>query len=125
MTLKDLLLAIEGTIIMNEQLRDAFDNIYDARVPKIWIRGSWLSSSVGFWFAELQQRNAQFRDWCFKGRPNKFWMAGFFNPQGFLTAMKQEVCRLNPTWTLDAVTLKNEVIRDTLEEIGKKMPIVS
>lgn len=65
-TLKNLLLAIEGTIIMNEQLRDAFDNIYDARVPEIWKRGSWMSSTLGFWFTELTERNRQFYSWCFK-----------------------------------------------------------
>jgi dynein heavy chain len=35
-TLKDLKLAIDGTIIMNEKLRDALDNMYDARVPLFW-----------------------------------------------------------------------------------------
>lgn len=62
-TLKDLLLAIEGTIIMNEQLRNALDNIFDARVPDGWKRGSWASSSLGFWFTELIDRNRQFSSW--------------------------------------------------------------
>ena len=35
-TLKDLKLAIDGTIIMNENLRDALDNMFDARVPAFW-----------------------------------------------------------------------------------------
>ena len=35
-TLTDLQLAIDGTIIMSENLRDALDNIYDARVPTLW-----------------------------------------------------------------------------------------
>ena len=35
-TLKDLKLAIEGTIIMSENLRDALDNMYDARIPNSW-----------------------------------------------------------------------------------------
>lgn len=65
-TLTDLMLAIEGTIIMNEQLRDAFDNIYDARVPQVWKRGSWLSSTLGFWFTEFLERNKQLSQWCFK-----------------------------------------------------------
>uniref|UniRef100_A0A1B0BX02 Dynein heavy chain C-terminal domain-containing protein n=1 Tax=Glossina palpalis gambiensis TaxID=67801 RepID=A0A1B0BX02_9MUSC len=34
--LKDLLLAIEGTTIISEQLRDALDNILNACVPDIW-----------------------------------------------------------------------------------------
>ena len=35
-TLMDLKLAIDGTIIMSENLRDALDNIFDARVPNTW-----------------------------------------------------------------------------------------
>ena len=35
-TLIDLKLAIDGTIIMSENLRDALDNIFDARVPGLW-----------------------------------------------------------------------------------------
>lgn len=35
-TLIDLKLAIDGTIIMSENLRDALDNIFDARVPALW-----------------------------------------------------------------------------------------
>ena len=35
-TLVDLKLAIDGTIIMSENLRDALDNIFDARVPALW-----------------------------------------------------------------------------------------
>lgn len=81
-TLRDLVLAVEGTIIMNEALRDAFDKIYDARVPMVWRRGSWTSSTLGFWFTELLERHHQFKTWCFQGRPTTFWMTGFFNPQG-------------------------------------------
>ncbi|RZC33299.1 AAA 9 and/or MT domain containing protein, partial [Asbolus verrucosus] len=127
-TLKDLLLAIEGIIIMNESLRDALDNIYDARVPFVWRRGSWTANTLGFWFTELLERNNQFRNWCFGGRPLTFWMAGFFNPQGntilcyikylgFLTAMKQEVARAHKGWALDQVTLQNLVTKNTKEEI--------
>ncbi|CAL1673547.1 unnamed protein product [Lasius platythorax] len=115
-TLKDLLLAIEGVIIMSEELRDALDNIYDAKIPRIWKARSWESASLGFWFTELLERNQQFSTWLFSGRPAKFWMTGFFNPQGFLTAMKQEITRAHK-WALDNVTLHNEVLRNMAEEI--------
>ncbi|BES88499.1 dynein heavy chain [Nesidiocoris tenuis] len=110
-TLKELLLAIEGIIIMNENLREALDAIYDAKVPFVWKRGSWESASLGFWYSELLTRNKQFHTWCYKGRPNSFWMSGFFNPQGFITAMKQEVARAHKGWALDAVYLENKVTR--------------
>nr|XP_031825788.1 dynein heavy chain 8, axonemal [Nomia melanderi] len=115
--LKDLLLAIEGVIIMSEELRDSLDSIYDARIPKTWKMKSWESSSLGFWFTELLDRNKQFSTWLFSGRPAKFWMTGFFNPQGFLTAMRQEVTRAHKGWALDNVTLHNEVLRYTADEV--------
>ncbi|VEL11117.1 unnamed protein product [Protopolystoma xenopodis] len=37
-TLVDLKLAIDGTIIMSENLRDALDNMFDARIPSSWRR---------------------------------------------------------------------------------------
>ncbi|CAJ1072667.1 dynein axonemal heavy chain 8-like isoform X3 [Xyrichtys novacula] len=116
-SLTDLKLAIDGTIIMSENLRDALDNMFDARVPNLWRKISWESSTLGFWFTELLERNKQFHSWVFKGRPKTFWMTGFFNPQGFLTAMKQEVKRANKGWALDTVTLHNKVLNQTKEEI--------
>lgn len=35
-TLTDLKLAIDGTIVMSENLRDALDCMYDARIPARW-----------------------------------------------------------------------------------------
>ncbi|CAB3221710.1 unnamed protein product [Arctia plantaginis] len=121
-TLKDLLLAIDGTIIMNEALRDSLNNIYDAKVPTIWLSSSWSSSTLGFWFTEFLERNIQFSTWCFQARPFSFWMTGFFNPQGFLTAMRQEVTRAHKGWALDMVSLHNDVTKSLLEDIKAPPP---
>ncbi|XP_010893351.3 dynein heavy chain 8, axonemal [Esox lucius] len=116
-SLINLKLAIDGTIIMSENLRDALDNMFDARIPNMWKKISWESSTLGFWFTELLERNTQFFSWVFEGRPRTFWMTGFFNPQGFLTAMRQEVTRAHKGWALDTVTLHNEVLKQNKEEI--------
>ena len=41
-TLIDLKLAIDGTIIMNENLRNALDFIYDAKIPNLWQKVSFF-----------------------------------------------------------------------------------
>lgn len=89
-TLSDLKLAIDGTIIMSENLRDALDNMFDARVPTNWKKISWESATLGFWFTDLLDRNQQFSTWLFEGRPTSFWMTGFFNPQ--VRVLFQSVC---------------------------------
>jgi dynein heavy chain len=45
-TLHDLKLAIDGTIIMSENLRDALDSMYDARIPKVWAKVRLFLSSA-------------------------------------------------------------------------------
>ncbi|KFU84710.1 Dynein heavy chain 8, axonemal, partial [Chaetura pelagica] len=122
-SLINLKLAIEGTIVMSEASRNIIIIImYDARVPRAWRRVSWHSATIGFWFTELLERNTQFSTWIFKGRPHVFWMTGFFNPQGFLTAMRQETTRAHKGWALDTVTIHNEVLKLHKEEITAAPP---
>ncbi|KAM6971581.1 LOW QUALITY PROTEIN: dynein axonemal heavy chain 8-like [Tautogolabrus adspersus] len=123
-TLTDLRLAIDGTIIMSEDLRDALDCMFDARIPRLWLRLSWPSATLGFWFSELLERNQQLSSWISAGRPNQFWLTGFFNPQGFLTAMRQETTRSNLSrgWALDTVTLSNDVTKMMREDVSAPPP---
>ncbi|CAG0890517.1 unnamed protein product [Cyprideis torosa] len=120
--LVDVKLAIDGTIVMSESLREALDAMYDARVPEAWRKISWQSTTLGFWFTELVERDIQFRKWLFQGRPNVFWMTGMFNPQGFLTAMRQEVTRNHKGWALDCVVLQNMVTKFTKDDVTDSPP---
>jgi len=103
---------------MTPQLSNTLNALFDARVPQHWVftvggdELSWLSSTLGVWFAGLLLRDAQLRTWLGTGRPKVYWLTGFFNPQGFLTAMRQEVTRQHKKdrWALDDVVFHSEVL---------------
>lgn len=100
-TFTDIIDAVDGSIIMTPEIVEAIDSIFDGKVPKFWVNDpsgaeiSWIKPSFPLWFQSLLDRNAQLNSWLKTERPKTFSLAGFFNPQGFLTAMKQEVVRSN------------------------------
>jgi dynein heavy chain len=110
-TLSNLRLAIEGTIILTPDLQDALESLFNARIPGKWLALSWESATLGNWFNGLLSRYDQLYKWLNTGRPRAYWLTGFFNPQGFLTAMKQEVNRKHTAdkWALDDVIMTSEV----------------
>ena len=59
---------------------------------------------------------------CEKRFLQVFWVTGFFNPQGFLTAMRQEVTRSHKGWALDSVICQNLVTRFSKEDIHDSPP---
>mmetsp|Transcript_15052 Transcript_15052/g.14432 ORF Transcript_15052/g.14432 Transcript_15052/m.14432 type:complete len:1794 (-) Transcript_15052:1278-6659(-) len=117
--LQQLRLAIGGEVVMTDGLQMCLDAIYEAKVPKEWLftvagdEFSWILPTMGLWFSSLLARDDQDRTWLTSGRPNTYWLTGFFNPQGMLTAMKQEVARKHQKdavkWALDDIVYHTEV----------------
>lgn len=110
--------AINGEIIMTPQLQSSLDAIFEAKPPRSWFVDpsgaeiAWNSPNLVLWFEGLIKRNEQLYTWLHGTRPNSYWLTGFFNPQGFLTAARQEITRRHSAekWALDDVVLKNEVM---------------
>jgi dynein heavy chain len=120
--LASLKLAIAGTIVMSPDLANALDALFMARVPAAWVKVSQLvAPNMGVWFVNMLNRAEQFTNWLRNGRPNTFWLTGFFNPTGFLTANRQEVCRKHSRdgWALDDVVNSSEVLKQEREEVKK------
>ncbi|CAN0142261.1 unnamed protein product, partial [Pylaiella littoralis] len=128
--LKTLLQAIRGEVVVTEDLMSAINAVYDARVPRQWVFSyggdeiSWMSASLGLWFSSFTARNEQLAGWLTGGRPPCFWLTGFFNPQGFVTAVQQEVTRAHKAdrWSLDGVVLHTEVTEFEKSEQVKAPP---
>ncbi|EPY37075.1 dynein heavy chain [Strigomonas culicis] len=112
-TCQDLKLAVAGTIILTPALQDALDFLYDARVPPQWVAVGWPSPNISLWMAEVVRRYEQLNSWAVNGRPQVYWLPGFFNPQGFLTSVRQEITRSHANeavpWALDKVETRTEV----------------
>jgi len=121
--LANLKLAIAGTIVMSPDLIDALDSLFLARVPALWTKVSQLvAPNMGVWFANILKRAEQDTGWLRNGRPLCVWLTGFFNPTGFLTANRQEVCRKHAkdNWALDDVIDYSEVTKMERDEVRKQ-----
>merc|ERR1712070_1071493 len=129
--LKNLSMAIDGTVVMTVELLDDLNAIFDARVPRRWTFDasgaeiSWLLPNMGGWFTGLLDRSAMLGTWLENGRQTmkSYWLTGFTNAQGFLTGMRQEVTRQHKKdqWALDDVINHTDVLPYEYERI-KEVP---
>jgi len=94
-TLKDLQKAIQGTIVMNDNLENIFVSMQNGRTPGAWLSKSYPSlKPLGGYVADLLARLKFFQDWIDDGRaPNVFWISGFYFTQSFLTGAMQNYAR--------------------------------
>lgn len=125
--LKNIGNAIDGTVVMTEELMADLGSIFDARVPKSWTHDpsgaeiSWLMPNLGGWFTGLIERQIMLNQWLENSRSvmKSYWLTGFTNAQGFLTGMRQEVTRQHKKdqWALDDVISHTEVLPFDYERV--------
>ena len=86
--------ALQGLVLMSEELELIADALYDGRVPDMWSRRSYPSRKpLGAWVSDLVMRISFFQQWVDVGHPACYWISGFFFPQGFLTGTLQNYAR--------------------------------
>jgi dynein heavy chain len=109
-------LALEGKIAFGPELSDAVSSISRGVSPSAWSKHSWSSSTLDSWMRILSRRAAQLHVWITgHQRPSSLWLPGFFNPQGLLTAAKQEVARKR-NWALNDVVLQTKITKFMRED---------
>jgi dynein heavy chain len=134
--LKSISMAIDGTVVMTQELLSDLNSIFDTRVPTCWYLDAsgaeiaWLMPNIGGWFTGLLDRATMLTMWLDNGRQvmKTYWITGFTNAQGFLTGMRQEVTRQHQkkeagkeAWALDDVVSHTE-IRDYDAERCREVP---
>lgn len=93
-SMADLKLALLGKILMSSQLERASRQLYDGKVPDMWMDKSYPSlKPLGSYVTDLKTRLAFFQNWIDNGAPNNFWISGFFFTQSFLTGVLQNYAR--------------------------------
>lgn len=93
-SLVELEKAIQGFVVMSEELDSMYMSITNNQVPKNWTAVSFLSlKPLATWFKDLKDRVAFMRDWLEHGHPNLFCISYFFFPQGFMTGTLQTHAR--------------------------------
>ncbi|ETB59265.1 hypothetical protein YYC_03499 [Plasmodium yoelii 17X] len=123
--LNDIINAIDGSKIMVADLQNDTKCIYSQSIPKHWIYDaseteiSWVCNNLNQWLNILNLRYEQIMNYFQNGKLKSYWLPGFFNPQGFLTSMKQEITRLNKKdqLSLDEVVLYADIKNFDIEKI--------
>ncbi|NWV39884.1 DYH17 protein, partial [Grantiella picta] len=117
-SLKELDLGLQGELTITSEMEDLGNALFYDSVPESWTRYAYPSLlSLGTWYADLLQRIRELEVWSTDFvLPATVWLAGFFNPQSFLTAIMQSTAR-KKQWPLDKMCLAVEVTKKIREDI--------
>eukprot|EP00658_Telonema_sp_P-2_P014423 TRINITY_DN15482_c0_g10_i1.p1 TRINITY_DN15482_c0_g10~~TRINITY_DN15482_c0_g10_i1.p1 ORF type:complete len:415 (+),score=147.84 TRINITY_DN15482_c0_g10_i1:42-1247(+) len=101
--------ALQGLVVMSDELDQVYTAITTNSVPPPWAKAAYPSlKPLGSWVKDLFERISFIRLWLVEGRPQAFWLSGFYFPQGFMTGMLQSHSRRYAI-AIDTLNIKNTV----------------
>ncbi|XP_030817712.1 dynein heavy chain 17, axonemal [Camarhynchus parvulus] len=117
-SLKELDLGLQGELTITSEMEELSNALFYDNVPESWTRYAYPSLlTLANWYADLLLRIRELEVWSTDFvLPATVWLAGFFNPQSFLTAIMQSTAR-KKQWPLDKMCLAADVTKKTREEI--------
>merc|ERR1719181_95685 len=117
--LSELKLGFNGELTMSEQIEAIADALYMERLPVWWVKLGFPSTRpLKLWLVNLKDRCAQLEDWIADplNVPKVVDVSKLFNPQRFLTAIKQ-VCCQQQHLELDKLQVFTEVMKRDVKQI--------
>ncbi|KAK3590847.1 hypothetical protein CHS0354_024585 [Potamilus streckersoni] len=118
-SLKELNLGLKGELTITADMEDLGNSLFLDVVPASWEKKAYPSLyGLTAWYADLIQRIKELETWTSDFQlPAAVWLAGFFNPQSFLTAIMQQMARKNE-WPLDRMCLQCDVTKKSREDMA-------
>uniref|UniRef100_A0A4W3HQF7 Dynein heavy chain 9, axonemal n=1 Tax=Callorhinchus milii TaxID=7868 RepID=A0A4W3HQF7_CALMI len=118
-SLKELDLGLKGELTMTSDMESLQNSIFFDQVPDSWTKQAYPSmAGLSAWFVDLLCRIKELEAWTADfALPSAVWLAGFFNPQSFLTAIMQAMARKNE-WPLDKMCLQCDVTKKNREDFS-------
>jgi dynein heavy chain len=93
-SLKDVIKALKGEVVMTKELEAMGSSLFNNEVPQMWSKEAYPSlKPLGTWVPDLLSRLSFIQAWIDSGKPPAFWISGFFFPQAFITGTMQNHAR--------------------------------
>lgn len=118
-TLKELDLGLKGELTITSDMEELSNCLFLDQLPANWAKRAYPSLyNLTAWYADLLQRVKELESWVSDFQlPAAVWLAGFFNPQSFLTAIMQQMARKSE-WPLDKMCLQCDVTKKTRDDMA-------
>merc|ERR1712137_883913 len=118
-SLKELRLGFKGELTMSPAMEGLAHSLYLEKIPEKWAKYAFASTRpLESWIANLKDRSDQLTEWINDplNIPRIVDIAKLFNPQSFLTAIKQLCCQ-QQSLELDKLTVYTEVTKREVEQV--------
>jgi len=118
-SLRELQLGFRGELTMSPAMETLADCLFMEKIPATWAKHAFASTRpLLSWLANLKDRCEQLNDWVADPHniPKIVDIAKLFNPQSFLTAIKQLCCQQQQL-ELDKLQVYTEVTKRDVKQI--------